>query len=218
MQSDDKEIVITELFSERTHKKLKELGISTSKQDTISYRLVKVLLPNGTIEVLLTNLDKDFSIKDLAEIYHLRWGIETAFKTLKSNQMLGTFSGYSPTAIEQDIYCTILFYNLQTISSIECEKELKKINKKRKSKPSKNKKKPNKGYKINRNIGVHTLRNHLLELFTCKDSNLNKVVKRMQATFLRSLELDKNADRERNRSRIRNNDRHVTEWNYKQAI
>jgi hypothetical protein len=60
----------------------------------ITYRLVKVILPTGETEVLMTNLDESFTISDLSEIYHLYWGVETAFNGIKNHQMLGTFSGY----------------------------------------------------------------------------------------------------------------------------
>jgi hypothetical protein len=51
MQSDKEEDFITEPLSERTYKRLEEFGIRKSKLDTISYRLVKVILSIGENDV-----------------------------------------------------------------------------------------------------------------------------------------------------------------------
>jgi hypothetical protein len=186
--------------------------------DMITYRLVKIILSTGETEVLMTNLDESFTISDLSEIYRLRWGIETAFNGIKNHQMLGTFSGYSALVIRQDIYCNLLFYNLHTISMLDSEEKLRKINERRKKKPSKNKKKENKGYQINRNVGTNTLRMHLWDLFTCKEKDLVSIIEKMQEIYLQSLEIIKDCDKERKRKMMRMNDRHHTEINYKRGF
>jgi len=109
VKSSEQELFVTETINEKCIRTLKELGFFKSKFDTVSYRLVKVILPSGETEVLMTNLDASFSIADLQELYRLRWGIETAFFRLKSLQILGTFSGYSPLAIQQDIFINLIF-------------------------------------------------------------------------------------------------------------
>jgi hypothetical protein len=72
MESADNEAFITEPLSEKTCKRLKKEGVMKSKLDMIAYRLVKVVLPTGEIEVLMTNLDNLFTINDLGELYRLR--------------------------------------------------------------------------------------------------------------------------------------------------
>lgn len=213
VQSPDNEIIITEPLSERCYKELEKFGIRQSKSDTISYRLVKIILSTGETEVLMTNLDKTFTINDLSELYRLRWGIETCFSSLKNHLMLGTFSGYSPTVIQQDIFCNLLFYNLQTISSLEAEKEAECISARRKGKPSKNKRKAHEGYQVNRNIGAGVLRMHFFELFECSEKTLNELLKKVQKYYLQSLEMIKPNKQERRRKMIRTNDRHHTELN-----
>jgi hypothetical protein len=218
VQSPDNDVIITEPMGERCCKKLEEFGIRKSKMGMITYRLVKVILPTGETEVLMTNLDESFTISDLSEIYHLRWGVETAFNGIKNHQMLGTFSGYSELFVRQDIYCNLLFYNLHTISMLDCEEKLRKINEQRKKNPSKNKKKENKGYQINRNIGTNTLRMHLWDLFTCKEKDLASILEKMQTIYLQSLEIIKDCDKERKRKMHRQNDRHHTEIGYKRGF
>ncbi|NJK84513.1 MAG: transposase [Saprospiraceae bacterium] len=218
MKSTDNEVYITEPLSEKTYKRLEKSGIRKSKLDTISYRLVKVILPTGETEVLMTNLDSKFTIKELVELYRLRWGIETAFFCLKSHQMLGTFSGYSEQVIRQDIWCKLLFYNLQSITNLEANLQAVQISQKRKKKPYKNKKKENAGYQLNRNIGAGVLRNYCFELWEKTGEALENVLKEMQVYYLQSLEMVKPHKVERKRKMIRTNDRHVTEMNYKRGF
>ena len=61
---------------------MKELG-------EISLRMVKILLENGNLEVLATNLSQtEFHTEEIKELYHMRWGIETAYETLKNRLQL----------------------------------------------------------------------------------------------------------------------------------
>lgn len=177
-QSSDNDATISEAFSERNYKRLEEFGIRKSQKDIISYRLVKVILNTGEIEILMTNLDSLFTINDLSEIYPLRWEIETAFNSIKNHQMLGTFSGYSELAIRQDIWCNLIFYNLQTITMLEAETEAKRISERVKNKISKRKKKENRGYQINRNVGTGILRSCLSGLLFCRDKDLSYILEK----------------------------------------
>ena len=71
-------------------------------------RVIKVELPNGTIEVLLTNIfDKSITTALFKELYFLRWGVECKYKELKSSIEIEEFSGTKPIAIEQDFYASI---------------------------------------------------------------------------------------------------------------
>jgi hypothetical protein len=218
MQSAENEMFVTEPLNEKACKRLADLGIRKSKLDTISYRLVKVLLSTGEIEVLMTNLDNTFTISDLAEIYRLRWGIETCFGGIKNHQMLGIFSGYSEIAVKQDIWCCLIFYNLQTITELSVAEKLEAVNNKRKNKPSKNKKKENKGYQLNRNIGANTLRMYLPDLLQCPENQIDKYLDEMGIYYLQSLEPIREKTQERKRKMMRQNDRHHTEMNYKRGF
>ena len=85
---------------------MKELG-------EISLRMVKILLENGSLEVLATNLSQtEFHTEEIKELYHMRWGIETAYETLKSRLQLENFTGTKPILLLQDIYSTIYLSNL----------------------------------------------------------------------------------------------------------
>ena len=85
---------------------MKELG-------EISLRMIKIPLENESLEVLATNLSKiEFSTKEIKELYHMRWGIETAYETLKSRLQLENFTGTKAILLLQDIYSTIYLSNL----------------------------------------------------------------------------------------------------------
>ena len=64
-------------------------------------RVIKVELPDGTVEVLLTNIfDKSITTTLFKELYFLRWGVECKYKELKSSIEIEEFSGTKPVAIE----------------------------------------------------------------------------------------------------------------------
>ena len=218
VESNENEILITEPLSERSYKRLEEFGIRQSKMDTISYRLAKIRLSTGETEILMTNLDKLFTINDLRELYRLRWGIETAFFCLKNHLMLGIFSGYSSHVILQDIWCNLLFYNMQSITNMEANLRAKKLSQKRETTPSKNKRKGNGGYQVNRNIGSGVLRNYWFGLWEKIGKALENLLEEMQVYYLQSLEMIKPKLAERKRKMIRTNDRHQTEFNYKRGF
>lgn len=121
--------------------------------------------------------------------------------------MLGIFSGYSALAVLQDIWCVLIHYNLQTITEYDCKKELATINNRRQE-----------TYKINRNIGAGTLKKHLHNLLLSPEKTANKVLKHIQCLFLNSLEKIKTVKKPRRRKKLRCNDRHQTELNYKRGF
>lgn len=81
---------------------------------TVSFRLIKVCLPNGRIEVLATSLTDTttFPAQDFADLYHARWGIEEAFKLLKHRLFVEQFTGELPESIRQDFHAKVFTANL----------------------------------------------------------------------------------------------------------
>jgi len=90
-----------------------ELADRMRQAGSLRLRMTKILLPNKTTEILLSNLPDDtFSCTDLAELYHLRWRIETMFDALKNKLQIENFSGKLPCILQQDFYATMYLYNL----------------------------------------------------------------------------------------------------------
>ena len=81
---------------------------------TLQVRLVRVVLPNGRIEVLATSLLDmlAYPAQAFATLYGTRWKIEEAFKTLKQRLHLEGFTGELPYAIEQEIHAKVLIANI----------------------------------------------------------------------------------------------------------
>ena len=133
---------------------MKELG-------QISLRMVKIRLENGEYEVLGTNLpNKLFSTEDIGELYHLRWGIETAYETLKSRLQLENFTGTKERLLLQDIYSTIYVSNLaeDIIHDVELELDEKDHLSKHKM-------------MVNQTISIGILKNDFIYIVLEKDSS-----------------------------------------------
>lgn len=101
----------------RAHKgmdKLKELDIPKKIE---GLRLVSIKLLSGENEVLLTNLtDREkFNIKDLKQLYHLRWGVEEAYKSFKQVLKIEYFTGKTVIAVKQDFYAKVFMLNLASL-------------------------------------------------------------------------------------------------------
>ncbi len=75
-------------------------------------RVVRFKITEDTYECIVTNLDeKEFSIQDIKELYHLRWEIETSYRELKYDLDLNTLHSKKRNLIEQEIYAKLLLYN-----------------------------------------------------------------------------------------------------------
>lgn len=82
----------------------------------LAFRLVKIQLSEDNSEYLITNLSpEEFSRADLKELYRLRWGVETAFRSLKYHAALTSFHSVRRDFIMQEIYARIILYNFTTM-------------------------------------------------------------------------------------------------------
>jgi hypothetical protein len=92
---------------------------------SLMLRMVKFTLPAGGIECLVTNLPaREFDTQEICTLYKFRWGIETAFDTLKNKLALENFTGTKPILIEQDIYSSIYICNLASDMIADAEAEM----------------------------------------------------------------------------------------------
>ena len=78
---------------------------------TMRLRIVRFQLDNGNFETLATSLPRTFTIDDLKEIYHRRWGIETSFRDLKYSAGLVNLHGKRDDFVEQEIYAALTAFN-----------------------------------------------------------------------------------------------------------
>ena len=74
-------------------------------------RVCRFLLDNGEFETVATSLPSSFTLADIKELYHLRWGIETSFRDLKYTLGLVNLHGRSDAFAEQEIYASLTAFN-----------------------------------------------------------------------------------------------------------
>lgn len=91
--------------------------------DPIRIRLVRIDLPSGTPEILLTSLKDQtrYPYELFADLYHQRWDIEEDYKRLKSRLTIENFSGTTVDAILQDIHAKTLTKNIAALAIMEAE-------------------------------------------------------------------------------------------------
>jgi len=116
----------TEIEFKIDPKTAKSMGLS---KDTpaMKIRLIKVVLDTGEIEILGTSLMdvNKYKPEIFKELYFLRWGVEEAFKMLKSRVGIEQFSGRTARSIYQDFYAKIFMMNLCSTLSHPIEQKLR---------------------------------------------------------------------------------------------
>ncbi len=146
-----------------------------NKHTILKVRLVRVDLPSGEVEVLMTTLldEVKYENKIFKKLYFMRWGIETFYDELKNKLKVEYFTGYSENSIQQDFHCAIFISNIQSIIVNDLQEELAEQNKGKKYK-----------YKINTNVSYGFLKNRVLELLF-KDAPLANVFEEIEGLFLK---------------------------------
>lgn len=80
---------------------------------TMSFRAVRIQLPSGAYECLVTNLpQKEFPPERLADLYFTRWKIECAYRHLKYTIGMASFHSCKEAYVEQEVYAKLLIYNI----------------------------------------------------------------------------------------------------------
>lgn len=125
----------------------------------IKLRVVRFLLETGEYETIVTTLDKkDFSAKEIKEVYHMRWEIETSFRELKYEEGLINLHSKKDEFIEQEIYAALTMYNY-------CSRIASAI-------PLKKKKKTKYAYAINYSIAISLCKS----FFRKRKTNFEKLI------------------------------------------
>lgn len=145
MDSCETDIVTYFEATEAAKETLYGQGFIISDKTKVKVRLVKVKLPGGETEVLITNLyDKEiYSIEDLSYLYFLRWGIETNYGKEKNQLQLEQFSGHRVLCIKQDYYATLFVANLQSLIGKQSHAYLNAVSRQRRYRYKINWKTPN---------------------------------------------------------------------------
>lgn len=155
---------------------LQKLGVTKSK---MKVRLVKVELPNGGYEILLTSLidEKKISVGDLKQLYGMRWNIEKSFGVLKHKVCLENFTGKSLQAIYQDFYLKIFMMNLTALAVNPINEELEE-----EYHEKTNKRKGIHMHQVNFTEALFTIKNAIVSLFYFRNvrDTLNTALERIR--------------------------------------
>lgn len=179
------------------------------KNTAMKVRLIRIDLPGGEIEILMTSLldSKKYPTTMFKELYFLRWGVETFYDELKNKLKLEYFTGYSIISIRQDFFCAIFISNLQSVIVNDLQEELKIKNQNTKL-----------DYKINTNLSYGFLKNRILELLF-KEAPLEEVFNELETLFLQNtIPIRENRNNKRDVGKYRNRIRPLVLKNQKDAI
>jgi Transposase DDE domain len=172
VKSDCFDKIVTIKVTEKQKKFVKENGLPT----VVTMRLVKVILSNGTIEVLITSLlsEKTYKLEDFQWLYHKRWCIETYFSRLKNLLEVERFSSKTVIGIEQDFHSLIFLSTLESVMIKEDEEKICKENLDKKLKYN---------YKINKSVSYTAIADHIVDLLLNPDVLPSEVLAKLSKLF-----------------------------------
>lgn len=172
-QSGGKEAIIE--IKPSQHKSFKDLAYD--KEDKISVRMVRIRLPDGEIEILMTSLldNEKFPYKEFKALYFKRWKVETFYNRFKNIIGVEHFSGTCDQFIQQEFNCALYISNMQTIMSIDANKEVKECYKNRKYE-----------YKVNSTLSLAFIRERLVKIFY-QEKESGSLLQELQELFVKNV-------------------------------
>lgn len=146
-------------------------------EQPLPLRLVRAVLPNGSMLVLVTNLlDGAIAPADFAQLYRSRWRVEEAFKLIKARLQVENWSGTLPHTVEQDFYASLVRANCAAVLALAARPEEARL-----QEPAVDAK----GWrvKLNRTLTLKSLRHYLPRLLLALDLNLalDRLIERLRA-------------------------------------
>ena len=187
---------------------LRNYHVIVNRTMAVQLRAVKILLADGSTEILLTNLyDKEtFSYAELSKLYCMRWMIETDIYKEKNLFQLENFSSHTRNSVEQDFYATFIAANIHCLISRQANKAVQRKIRKRKYK-----------YQINTSASLATFKKNLVKLYYTK--KLKALLLHLQNVFEEFIEPVRP---ERKVARIKRTRRrygkHQTQTNYRNNL
>jgi len=180
-----------------------------SLQEEVNTRFIRLVLPNGDVEILITNLldEQEFPASDIGNIYKLRWCVETFFDRLKNIFEVQRFSAKRLNSILQDFHGIIFLTTLESLLSKIAEEELVNMCQEVDRKYS---------YKINHSVSLSVLLDHLVDLFFNKNRTLLELLNEVSFLFKKNPVIVR-----KNRINLRGNlinSQKLWFWKYKKKV
>jgi len=127
-KSDDKTITVK---YDKRRKATSRVTFEGSEYE-FTIRCVKIPLPKGKTEILITNLtNEEMTRSELGDIYNLRWRIETAFLDLKYAVHIEDFISKKEEFIKQEFYASLIQANLSMLFMEVANSVIRKSKKKK---------------------------------------------------------------------------------------
>jgi|TARA_Y100000034_G_C6885303_1_gene406391 hypothetical protein len=151
----------------KSEEQMKKRGLDFTP---FTIRFVKVILPNGEVEVLATSLldEVTYPTSEFGELYFKRWSIEVNYDHLKNNIELENFTGLSSITIKQDFFANMLIANIQALIARDAQRELEKEKKGAKWK-----------YKVNRNLSLGFMKDRVVKILLRDDPHYFEELKKL---------------------------------------
>ena len=121
-------------------------------------RVVRFKLDTGEYETLATSLPRSITLAEIKELYHARWGIETAFRELKYGIGLVNLHGKKDDFVKQEIFSAMIMSNFcsRIVNEVVVRKNNANIHE----------------YKVNMTMAIHICR----QFFRTKDADAKKLL------------------------------------------
>ena len=121
-------------------------------------RVVRFKLDTGEYETLATSLPRSITLAEIKELYHARWGIETAFRELKYGIGLVNLHGKKDDFVKQEIFSAMIMSNFcsRIVNEVVVRKNDANIHE----------------YKVNMTMAIHICR----QFFRTKDADAKKLL------------------------------------------
>lgn len=124
----------------------------------MKFRVVRFALETGEYETLATSLPRSITLSEIKELYHARWGIETAFRELKYGLGLVNLHGKKDDFVKQEIVAAMIMANFcsRIVNEVVVQKNYANIHE----------------YKVNMSMAIHICR----QFYRAKDMNEKKLL------------------------------------------
>jgi hypothetical protein len=147
-------------------------------KNPMKLRLIRIDLPSGETEVLITSLTNrhKYSYEAFKDLYHLRWPVEEDYKLMKCRIQIENFSGKTVHSIYQDFHAKVFAKNLAAILIRSVSKRIDDITEGRRYR-----------YKANFTNTLSVVRTHIVVLFNRSKDLLCDYLIKIQDLVVRAL-------------------------------
>jgi len=116
------ETIVSMPHSKTSRRRMKAMGLPASD---LRLRIIRVPLPDGKVDVLVTNLfDDTLTPHDFVELYRKRWQCETTYRYEKCWGGSEHFTGKTVHSVYQDFFASVLLFNLVALTATEADAKI----------------------------------------------------------------------------------------------